>query len=274
MIRVGLPEWPHRLDEDRQVVQITLNIVDLLRGIKPRIHTAGPLGDVGPLGAEPAALDPERLHPLPQRQVRLVGGLVAVREAQVGALDARASCSSCSRPPPARRSGRTRARRRDGWPPSRAPAGTGADGRRPARAGGPGGGSGGPARRRGRRRTPPPSAPRRRRRSAAGRRPPPRGAQQVLGALAQRERLERRRQQQQAQRPLSGREVGVLAQPRSRTPRRDGAAGAARCASRSRRRDRSCRHPDADAAARGSGSPRRRSARRRSRSPRRARRAR
>ena len=38
MIRVGLPEWAQRL-EDRQVAQITRNIVDLLRGSEPRIRT-------------------------------------------------------------------------------------------------------------------------------------------------------------------------------------------------------------------------------------------
>ena len=36
MIRVGLPQWAERLDEDRQVSQITRNIVDLLRGTEPR----------------------------------------------------------------------------------------------------------------------------------------------------------------------------------------------------------------------------------------------
>ena len=38
LIRVGLPEWAQRLD-DRQVAQITRNIVDLLRGSEPRIRT-------------------------------------------------------------------------------------------------------------------------------------------------------------------------------------------------------------------------------------------
>jgi hypothetical protein len=37
-IRVGLPGWTHRLS-DRQVGQITLNIADILRGVKTRIHT-------------------------------------------------------------------------------------------------------------------------------------------------------------------------------------------------------------------------------------------
>jgi FlgD Ig-like domain len=40
MIRVGLPEWMQRLDEDRQVSQITLNIADILRGVRPRIRSA------------------------------------------------------------------------------------------------------------------------------------------------------------------------------------------------------------------------------------------
>jgi FlgD Ig-like domain len=38
MIRVGLPEWTQRLD-DRQVSQITLNIADILRGVRPRIRS-------------------------------------------------------------------------------------------------------------------------------------------------------------------------------------------------------------------------------------------
>jgi hypothetical protein len=40
VIRVGLPQWADRIDEDRQVFQITRNIVDLLRGTEPRIRTA------------------------------------------------------------------------------------------------------------------------------------------------------------------------------------------------------------------------------------------
>ena len=39
MIRVGLPEWSQRLDDDRQVSQITLNIADILRGVQPRIRS-------------------------------------------------------------------------------------------------------------------------------------------------------------------------------------------------------------------------------------------
>jgi hypothetical protein len=38
VIRVGLPQWSQRL-EDRQVAQITRNIVDLLRGSEPKIRT-------------------------------------------------------------------------------------------------------------------------------------------------------------------------------------------------------------------------------------------
>jgi FlgD Ig-like domain len=37
-VRVGLPEWTQRLD-DRQVAQITRNIVDVLRGAEPQIRT-------------------------------------------------------------------------------------------------------------------------------------------------------------------------------------------------------------------------------------------
>jgi hypothetical protein len=38
LVRVGLPEWTQRLD-DRQVAQITRNIIDLLRGVEPQIRT-------------------------------------------------------------------------------------------------------------------------------------------------------------------------------------------------------------------------------------------
>ena len=41
VIRVGLPEWGQRLG-DRQVGQITRNIVDLLRGAEPKIRTPAP----------------------------------------------------------------------------------------------------------------------------------------------------------------------------------------------------------------------------------------
>lgn len=40
VIRVGLPEWPQRLD-DRDVAQVTRNIVDILRGVEPRIRSNG-----------------------------------------------------------------------------------------------------------------------------------------------------------------------------------------------------------------------------------------
>ena len=38
MIRIGLPEWAQKLG-DRQVAQITLNVADILRHMKARIHT-------------------------------------------------------------------------------------------------------------------------------------------------------------------------------------------------------------------------------------------
>ena len=37
MIRVGLPEWPHKLEEPH-VAQVTRNIVDMLRGVTPKIQ--------------------------------------------------------------------------------------------------------------------------------------------------------------------------------------------------------------------------------------------
>jgi predicted component of type VI protein secretion system len=40
VIRVGLPQWAQRIGEDRQVLQLTRNIVDLLRGTEPRIRNA------------------------------------------------------------------------------------------------------------------------------------------------------------------------------------------------------------------------------------------
>jgi hypothetical protein len=39
VIRVGLPEWPQRL-EDPNVSQVTHNIVDILRGVRPRIRSS------------------------------------------------------------------------------------------------------------------------------------------------------------------------------------------------------------------------------------------
>ncbi|MBE2316883.1 hypothetical protein DVA67_012950 [Solirubrobacter sp. CPCC 204708] len=40
VIRVGLPEWPQRLD-DPNVAQVTRNIYDILRGVQPRIRSEG-----------------------------------------------------------------------------------------------------------------------------------------------------------------------------------------------------------------------------------------
>jgi len=39
VVRVGLPEWPSRLD-DPDVAQVTRNIVDLLRGVRPRVRSS------------------------------------------------------------------------------------------------------------------------------------------------------------------------------------------------------------------------------------------
>ena len=39
VIRVGLPEWPQRLDVP-EVAQVTRNIIDILRGVEPRIRSA------------------------------------------------------------------------------------------------------------------------------------------------------------------------------------------------------------------------------------------
>jgi hypothetical protein len=39
VIRVGLPEWPRRLDVP-EVAQVTHNIVDILRGVQPRIRSS------------------------------------------------------------------------------------------------------------------------------------------------------------------------------------------------------------------------------------------
>jgi len=38
VVRVGLPEWPSRLD-DPDVAQVTRNIADLLRGVRPRVRS-------------------------------------------------------------------------------------------------------------------------------------------------------------------------------------------------------------------------------------------
>jgi hypothetical protein len=40
VIRVGLPEWPRKLGEP-QVAQVTRNIIDILRGVPPRIRSEG-----------------------------------------------------------------------------------------------------------------------------------------------------------------------------------------------------------------------------------------
>jgi hypothetical protein len=40
VIRVGLPEWPRKLG-DADVAQVTRNIVDILRGVKPKIRSEG-----------------------------------------------------------------------------------------------------------------------------------------------------------------------------------------------------------------------------------------
>jgi hypothetical protein len=39
LVRVGLPQWTQKIEDDRQVAQITRNIVDVLRGVEPRIRT-------------------------------------------------------------------------------------------------------------------------------------------------------------------------------------------------------------------------------------------
>jgi hypothetical protein len=39
VIRIGLPEWPRRLS-DPNVAQVTRNIVDILRGVEPRIRSS------------------------------------------------------------------------------------------------------------------------------------------------------------------------------------------------------------------------------------------
>ena len=38
VIRVGLPEWTRKLG-DANVAQVTRNIVDILRGVEPRIRS-------------------------------------------------------------------------------------------------------------------------------------------------------------------------------------------------------------------------------------------
>jgi hypothetical protein len=41
VIRVGMPDWGQRLVGDREVDQINRNIVDLLRGVRPRVRSRG-----------------------------------------------------------------------------------------------------------------------------------------------------------------------------------------------------------------------------------------
>jgi hypothetical protein len=41
VIRVGLTQWARRASADREVAQITRNIVDILRGVTPRVRSAG-----------------------------------------------------------------------------------------------------------------------------------------------------------------------------------------------------------------------------------------
>jgi hypothetical protein len=41
VIRVGIPGWAERLDDDPEVAQLTLNIADVTRGVRPRVRTRG-----------------------------------------------------------------------------------------------------------------------------------------------------------------------------------------------------------------------------------------
>jgi hypothetical protein len=41
VVRVGLPEWTGRIGEDAEVAQVTHNIVDILRGVRPRPRSPG-----------------------------------------------------------------------------------------------------------------------------------------------------------------------------------------------------------------------------------------
>jgi len=41
VIRVGLPQWGRRLQVDEEVEQLTRNIVDVLRGVRPRVRARG-----------------------------------------------------------------------------------------------------------------------------------------------------------------------------------------------------------------------------------------
>jgi hypothetical protein len=40
VIRVGLPGWSQRLRTDREVDQLTRNVVDVVRGVKPKQRLA------------------------------------------------------------------------------------------------------------------------------------------------------------------------------------------------------------------------------------------
>jgi hypothetical protein len=38
-VRVGLTDWVKRAEQDREVAQITRNIIDVLRRVKPRLRS-------------------------------------------------------------------------------------------------------------------------------------------------------------------------------------------------------------------------------------------
>jgi hypothetical protein len=40
VVRVGLTDWVKRAEQDREVAQITRNIIDVLRRVKPRLRSA------------------------------------------------------------------------------------------------------------------------------------------------------------------------------------------------------------------------------------------
>ena len=62
VVRVGLTDWVKRAEQDREVAQITRNIIDVLRRVKPRLRSG-----------EPALEDPELHHAQPQRRDVEVG---------------------------------------------------------------------------------------------------------------------------------------------------------------------------------------------------------
>ena len=69
MVRVGLTDWVKRAGADREVAQITRNIVDVLRRVKPRVRS-GPVED------------PALHHPQPQAgdvEVGVTGNVSAAR---------------------------------------------------------------------------------------------------------------------------------------------------------------------------------------------------